>query len=211
MDIIRKVGYCPHCGNSAPQRLIQSHYNSECDADGQQTAPPEGYFVSVCDTCNGLLLYLAYGYVPEESDFLSSELLWPDDARVPIDIPEEVGDIYREALKLRKLSPAAFAIHIRKALEAVCDEQRVPSGTLDSRLKKLSEMGSIPSVLGEMAFTIKDLGNIAAHDLKNTISVFEVCCIEDYFRAILDYLYVMPAKLELYDGIRNQFKKKSRS
>lgn len=58
---IRKIAYCTHCGNRAPQELIHTQEYWEriwSSNDGKEAEPVLwSMFVAVCDTCSQLLLY----------------------------------------------------------------------------------------------------------------------------------------------------------
>ena len=51
---IRKVLYCPHCGNKAPQRLVHTQrymVRTWAVANGKEDEAPWSIFVVVCETC----------------------------------------------------------------------------------------------------------------------------------------------------------------
>lgn len=116
MDDIRRVAFCPHCGNKAPQKLIHYQYFEGTGWDTQDGTPiddiPGSHFVAVCETCNQILLYGQFGeYTEDESiDFKRAELLWPDPGKLHQSVPKIVADIYDEAIRIKSLAPNAFAV-----------------------------------------------------------------------------------------------------
>src|SRR5438067_9522837 len=122
MEEIRKVAFCPHCSNRAPQKLLHRHHCSEQvwfewdehdkDEEGEMDAT---YFIATCDTCQGLQLYAAFDYHPSDEEFHLTRLLWPETGVALDTIPERVADIYSEALKIKNVAPNAFAVQIRRA------------------------------------------------------------------------------------------------
>ena len=153
MEEIRKVAFCPHCGNKATQKLIHSHRCSErvwlmwdelgTDEESQMDAT---YFVAICETCQGILLYGAFDEYPEDESFQLTKLLWPEFGVSHEAIPDKVAAIYDEAARIKNLAPNAFAVQIRRALEAVCEDRGAKKSVLQAMLKELSDRGVIKSV-----------------------------------------------------------------
>jgi hypothetical protein len=125
--IIRCVAFCPHCGNRAPQKLVykKHFYSYGFDMQGNKTDNdlPAAYFIAECETCHEILVYLAEAHIPDEKNFIDSSLIWPDPGFLGQGVPELIKAIYREATVIKNLAPNAFAVQIRRALEALCDER----------------------------------------------------------------------------------------
>ena len=64
---------------------------------------------------------------------------------------------------------------------------------LAERLKNLANSGRIPQTLAEMAQQLRLLRNLGAHD--DEVTEEDVPIILDFLEAILEYLYVAPAKI----------------
>jgi hypothetical protein len=64
MATIRRVAFCPHCNNRAPQSLIHSQ---PCEMKGYGTTDdsedliPSAYYIASCDTCQEILVYSDFG------------------------------------------------------------------------------------------------------------------------------------------------------
>ncbi|MFL5699366.1 MAG: DUF4145 domain-containing protein [Ktedonobacteraceae bacterium] len=67
---------------------------------------------------------------------------------------------------------------------------------LAQRLDKLAASGRIPLPLAQMALQIKQLRNLGAHAAEDEVNEVDVPIILDFLEAILEYLYVAPAKIE---------------
>src|SRR5882724_9074915 len=138
---LRRVAFCPHCGNTAPQRLLYSHsyetdwYGPDGRLDPEMTPQSEA-LLFVCETCGEALLYA--GVARSESNAWP-ELAYPEGVTLPDSVPEPIRDVYAEAARIKRLAPLGFTILIRKALEAICDDRKIPAGVLNARLKKLVE------------------------------------------------------------------------
>lgn len=197
---IRCVAFCPHCGNRVPQQLVyQTHFCSYgFDREGNKTDYdcPAAYFVAECGTCHEILVYLAEGYLPEEDKFSDAGLIWPDPGFLDPGVPELIREIYKEAKVIKNLAPNAFAVQIRRALEALCDDRGAKKGNLFDRLNELAKNQEIPPVLSEMSDVIRLIGNIGAHASQQNVKPGHVRVIDEFFKAIIEYVYVAPRKIK---------------
>lgn len=203
MDEIRKVGFCPHCGNRAPQKLLYRHHCSEIawimrdEEDKDEESPLDAvYFIATCETCRGILLYASFDSYPEDEQFHLTRLVWPESGVSHEFIPEKVSNIYDEAERIKNIAPNAFAVQIRRALEAVCEDRGAKSNVLQAMLKELSDRGEIPPVLAEMTDVLRLLGNIGAHAADQSVRPSQVYALDEFFRAVVEYVYVAPSKLK---------------
>ena len=199
METIRRVAFCPHCGNRAPQRLIhtQEYLGQGYSRDGSMDNNiPCAYYVAVCETCNEILLYDVFGDIVEDKDFHRADLVWPDPGVLHKSVPKAIAECYVEAARIKNLAPNAFAVQIRRALEALCDDRGAKKGVLQLRLQDLASRSEIPPVLAEMTDVLRLLGNIGAHAADQSVKPGHVLAIDDFFRVIIEYVYVAPSKLK---------------
>ena len=171
---------------------------------------PSAYYVAVCETCNEVLLYHAIFSV-EDKDFPFADLLWPDPGVLHEAVPKTVADCYSEAARIKNLAPNAFAVQIRRALEAICDDRDTNREVLQRRLQELASRGEIPSILAEMTDVLRLLGNIGAHATDQSVKPGHVQAIDDFFRAVVEYVYVAPSKLKEFRDRLEHFGTKSDS
>jgi len=211
-DNIRKVSYCPHCGNRAPQRLIhiQKHFERSWSvSDGSESEPtPWSTFIAVCETCGHLLLYDNPGDVIGEKDFYKCSLVFPLEAKLHNAVPEKISKIYDEAHRIKEIAPNAFAVQIRRALEALCEDRGVDHGNLQQKIKELAAKGDVPPVLSEVSDALRLLGNIGAHGVDESVHPLLAYAVDDFFRAIVEYVYVAPSKLRDFKKQMNKYTKK---
>jgi hypothetical protein len=198
---ITNIAYCPHCGNEAPQRLIhkQNYYEKSWDATtGERTEEdvPRSSFVAACATCGNVLIYDNPGDQTDERRFASCSLVYPKTPLLSSVIPRQIANSYAEAFKVRAISPNAFAVLIRRTLEILCNERGVTKGTLANRLKVLSDKGELPPILSQTTDLLRLIGNIGAHGSEQSVHPLQVRAIDDFFTAIVEYLYVAPKKIE---------------
>lgn len=214
MGDIRRVTFCPHCGNKAPQKLIHSQYFEDTGWDTKEGTPiddiPGSYFVAVCETCNQILLYGKFGEYPEDEsiEFRGADLLWPDQSKLHKSVPKVVADIYDEAIRIKSHAPNAFAVQIRRSLEAICEDKGAKQGSLQKRLKDLANKGEIPPVLAETTDVLRILGNLGAHAANQSVKPWQVFTIDSFFRTFIEYVYVAPSKLAEFRASLKDFHSK---
>lgn len=187
------IGFCPHCGNTTPQALVGRGIKRE---DGVAFH----YQLTECGTCSGILLWKedvdAAG--PRAYEILSqpfARLLWPKSAELHECVPESVRRCYTEAAKIKALAPNAFANQIRRSLEAVCRDRGASQNSLASSLKELASKGDIPPVLAEMSDLIRVIGNMGSHASEDDVPPTFVPAIDDFFNAVIEYVYVGPYRI----------------
>lgn len=82
-------------------------------------------------------------------------------------VPDIVRAIYAETIIAIDDDALTLAsLGLRGTIEAVCNDQKVPGKTLDTRINKLSSLGLISSRDAERLHAIRFLGNDAAHEIK---------------------------------------------
>jgi hypothetical protein len=196
---------CPSCGNRTPHRVVFVHehigtwYNTDGTiSDGSE--PPSIYTVFECATCHDISLYEHL----EPLDFDGATLLYPKGDSLHKSVPLQVASNFSEAKRIQTVSPNAFAVLVRRALEAVCDDRKVPPGTLAKRLAALAKKGEIPPVLAEISSVLRSLGNSGAHNTNQRVTVPMTWAMDEFFRALVEYVYVAPFRLQ-------EFRKKSGS
>lgn len=195
------TGLCPHCGTVTLQECVFTHdflqrtydatYGYETEADLGCT-----YFVATCGACSDLLVYYEPGYEDPVDTFTERTLVYPTSARLSECVPTRVRQIYDEAYLIRRLSPSGFAVLIRRALEAVANDRGVLGGGLHSQLRRLASRGEIPPVLAEMGQVVRLLGNNGAHDSHEEITALHTRILDEMFRAIIQYVYVLPCRMD---------------
>ncbi len=190
------VFVCPHCGNKTPHKSVFSHsyVGDWYGSDGQLAEdPPTSYYIGyACATCGDLSIYENHEYDGDEEP----TLVFPSDVNLDASIPDIVASNYRESKRVQKVSPNAFAVLIRRSLEALCDDRDVAQGTLHARLKSLAENGEIPPVLVEVTDVLRTLGNSGAHNTDQKVTVPLTWQMDKFFRTLVEYVYVAPARLK---------------
>jgi len=187
---------CPHCGNQTPHKLVFKHtYDGRWyGSDGKLSEEPEPssiYFAFECATCHDISLYHLF----EPQEYKDATLMYPQSGTLDESVPSAVANNYREAKAVQNVSPNAFAVLIRRALEAMCDDRGVPTGRLQQRLEQLAKRGEIPPILAEITSVLRTLGNSGAHNTSQCVTVPMTWKMDEFFRALVEYVYIAPSKL----------------
>jgi hypothetical protein len=123
------------------------------------------------------------------------DLVWPQTITLHHSVPQRIRDVYEEATRIKQRAPNAFANQIRRSLEALCNDRGAAGRDLKDKLRQLSERGEIPSVLAEMTDVLRLFGNLGSHDDEVSVGPEYVGIIDDFFRAIVEYVYVAPHRV----------------
>jgi len=183
------------------------------------------YFVAVCETCkNPLLCYFGSEFADEQQvAFRDSTLLWPTvgdlgdlsdrnlsrdtavgevvakacrDTPTPPSVPDKVYRCYRKAMRTQKTDPRSYAVGIRRALEAICNDRCAVEGKLEKRLKDLASKNVIPPVLAGVSDVIRVVGNTGAHENQDRITAYDAAVINKFFLLVVEYVYILPKQVK---------------
>ncbi len=122
-------------------------------------------------------------------------ILYPEVRPHLTNLPEPIEKNYRSALKIHNIEPSACAVLVGRTLEAVCKYEKVIGKTLSDKVNNLVNSDRIPLTLAQMAHQLRQIRNLGAHDAEDEVTEEDVPVILDFLEAILEYLYVAPAKI----------------
>lgn len=160
--------------------------------------PPCEYYVATCSTCNDLLLYHNFIDQTDREHFCEATLIHPSNRQLPDSVPDTIRQAYAEAARIQNIAPNAYAVMVRRALEAVCDDRKVQNGSLQKRLAILAGRGELPATLVEMTTILRTLGNSGAHYTIKGVTALMTWGMDEFFRAIVEYVYIAPSKIERF-------------
>ena len=185
----RAIAFCPHCGNTAPQRQVGVHSRLRGPNEAQY------YTLVSCETCDRGLLYLsglpdapAHQLINAPFSLEGRELVWPQGNELHEAVPDPVRVCYNEACAVKRVAPNAFANQVRRSLEALCRDRGAQGRVLAQSLKELADRGEIPPVLAEMTDILRFLGNIGSHAAEEQVEPEYVDAIDDFFKAVVEYV-----------------------
>jgi len=201
MSKITNIMFCYNCYNKTPQTLLHTHdfkdggfYQS---GERSEFTWQTRYFITLCESCNVISIYYASDeiYLPE--NFNKAKILFPHQRINLFLLPDTVRKCYTEALSVKGANPNAFAVLIRKSLEAICDNQGIKGNNLFSKLSNLIQIKEFPDSLNEISSLLRRLGNIGAHNSSLDVKPGYVFIIDELFSYIVEYLYIQPNKITL--------------
>ncbi|RBP75290.1 uncharacterized protein DUF4145 [Shewanella putrefaciens] len=199
--------YCPYCNSDKGIEFRYfSDYRDQCFS--LNLTDPYIYehngrmFVSECISCGRLILSDDYGGQLAPKLFSKTEMVYPTSLSSNFSIPHEVRVTYDSAKRIQWLNSEAFVLSIRKCIEITCKLHGIEKGTLEKKLKNLCVQLEIPEMIAKVAHNIRLVGNQAAHDI-NDINPVNIQKIDELFNVLMDYIYVLPAKLDWFDRVNN--------
>jgi Domain of unknown function (DUF4145) len=191
---------CGHCGN---QTVWELHEPYETDKKSSkrtwEVSEYKVYTTLMCSTCFQPTLrktIMVYLEVDNELVEGETEILYPTKIVQLKNLPETIEKKYQAALRVRFIEPNACAVLVGRTLEAACNHENAEGRNLAQKLNELAQRGRIPDTLAEMAQQLRELRNLGAHDAEDEVTEEDVPIILDFLEAILEYLYVAPAKIE---------------
>jgi hypothetical protein len=198
----KTVRHCWHCNNTTLHEVVFTYSSPALwdhvvdpyeDASQIEEIEPIRYYVLECSTCKDFAL--VGGFVTELPEKLHDyPVLYPESREFPSCVPKDIRKAYIEAIEIRLRAPNAFAGQIRKALEILCNEQNASGKTLAEKLRSLVAKGVLPATLAEMTDIIREIGNAGVHAI-GSVSFLDTGLIDDFFRSIVEYVYVAPDQI----------------
>ena len=133
-------------------------------------------------------------------------MIFPRHASRPIDpeVPEPYRTDFLEACAVLQLSPKASAAISRRILQTVLREElRIKRSSLVAEIDEFITCSDVPSYLTEAVDAIRNVGNFAAHPLKDTYtgSIVEVESGEaewllEVLDSLFDFIFVQPKRIQ---------------
>lgn len=209
----KTVRHCGHCSNQTLHQVV-FHYSSPAlwdhiadpyeDEGKLEEIEPILYYVLECSTCKDISL--VGGYVTELPEKMHDyPLLYPESIELPDSVPQSIRAVYVEGAEIRHRAPNAFAGQIRKALELLCDDKEASGRDLFHKLQSLADTGILPATLANMTGLIRKIGNSDVHS-KGKVYFFDTALIDDFFRTVIEYVYVAPVMIESLKNRLDKYK-----
>lgn len=200
---------CPHCNTTV-------HINwSETDAyivDESKTDDGAAIFHGLCPSCYGLIVKLCYGPTGQGQfnqlvllKNTKEEIIYPEYYVRPIEpeVPVDHKNDYREACAVLNISPKASAAISRRILQKILrEEYNINKNTLAQEIDEFITLQGVPAHLSTAIDAVRNIGNFAAHPMKdtNTGQIIEVEPGEaewllDVLESLFDFTFVQPKRL----------------
>lgn len=173
-----------------------------------------GFSAGFCPSCGGIILkyqegeYATGGRGEYYLLSVSSErVIYPignGRSELPVEVPKPYRDDYKEASLVLEFSPKASAALSRRCLQCFLNaELNIKKGSLVQEIEEFINTQKVPSFIIECVDAIRNVGNFAAHPLKDK-STGEIVDVEpgesewllDVLEALFDFYFVQPQKLQ---------------
>lgn len=203
---------CPHCTVA---------FNVEFDETEtwQDTETKEGYQVAYehCPDCHNLIVLLQYGKINKDrmlEPVTREELLFPKvvTRMVEPEVPADYSRDYLEAAGIINFSPKASAAVSRRLLQMILREHfKIQRPNLAQEIDAFLQLKDVPSYLSEAVDAIRNIGNFAAHPLKETatntiveVEPGEAEWLLEVLESLFDFAFVQPQRLAKRRASLNQ-------
>ena len=203
---------CPHCQTSI--NLPAEEESSIAWRRDESEDDKEGYGISFghCPECGQLVILYKVGVYNFSNvgayldPLYEEEILYPKffTRSVEPEVPEKYKVDYLEACGVLSISPKASAAISRRILQNILrDEFKVKHSSLANEIDEFIKRKDVPSYLTSAIDAIRNIGNFAAHPLKdtNTGAIIEVEAGEaewllEVNESLFDFAFIQPKKLK---------------
>lgn len=168
----------------------------------------------VCPACNQAIIQLGAQRQRAESEEIPTFLAFPKTTgrlRAAPEVPTHIAEDYHEACAVLMDSPKASAALSRRCLQVVLRENGFAQNDLAPAIQAALDSKILPSAIAENLDAIRNIGNFAAHPMKDT-STGQILPVEpheadwnlDVLEELFDFYYIGPAKAKLKRDALNE-------
>lgn len=211
---------CPHCAKGIYLKVIRcavSPYNPKnFSGELEETGPGYGLSFGICPSCYKLIAFFEEGTALSENLILKeftltevskTEVIYPKFATSPpIDpkVPLKYRKVFEEAVAVLIPSPKASAAISRRLLQQILREEfKLGPASLAKEIEGFLQLDNVPSYIGNAVDAIRNVGNFAAHPLKDTntgqiidVEPGEAEWLLEVLDLLFDFTFVQPQRLE---------------
>ena len=198
-DVIK----CFHCGNETLMRQTSEFQwgSRDDDFDFHYT-----YEMFACPVCHKITLRETYGDETMIEPDHRGEMRWYNNKTIlfPINsidsgsIPPKVKEAFEATLKTKGIDKNVCLMALRRTLELILKDKGATEWGLKDKIEEIAEKGLLPDTLKEASSLTKILGDSAAHDKDLEIDQHDVESMAEFVEFIIEYLYVVPDKINTY-------------
>lgn len=205
---------CYHCGNLVNCKLVFADSSAllfEQFLNPDQTIDKFyrkfDFLNYKCSTCGGINLIGGFcdnddeafedrenykRLYPEGPSIVPPKHHWGDNTSP---IPSKLVRTYEEIWHLKHQAPNAFGNQIRRCLEFICMDKQAEGANLYKQLVNLYDKGWLPGNYKGISNIIRSVGNMGSHLSERELDYWDVELLDEFFRMIVNYIYVIPSKL----------------
>jgi hypothetical protein len=203
----QKLVKCYHCGNETLMNLKGEYYWKDVEEEGHYYFSSDLYYeLYACPVCHNVSLTKRYtdDSMIEQTckgdtrNFYDETTIYPMSSFDNKAVPRKIAEAFEAALKVKNIDNGVCLIALRKTLELVLCEKGAKKWSLQDKIEEIAAKGLLPEALKEASQFAKILGNAAAHGNDEHIDSNDVSLMTEFIKYILEYLYILPHKIETY-------------
>jgi hypothetical protein len=201
---------CPICGNGI--YFESEFYNVSSTHRTEENAWGYALFSGSCPLCNELIICREKGelFIDDNGEtmasFKNTEILYPTISYKEIsqEVPEKYKKDFLEACAVLPVSSKASAALSRRILQDILrGELGIQKPNLAQEIDEFIQKTDVPSYLTEAVDAVRNIGNFAAHPLKDTntgliieVETGEAEWLLEVNEALFDFVFVQPKRLQ---------------
>ncbi|WP_207655824.1 DUF4145 domain-containing protein [Vallitalea okinawensis] len=203
---------CPHCKKDIHLVKTENCCHEIKSQVGYNSGVGCGTASGVCPACNKLIVFYVEGRLMLDDEFCdyymqepydTEQIIYPDNVSnvtLPDEVPPEYKKDFDEAAKVLLLSPKASAALSRRCLQNFLHNHlKIKKRSLASEIEEFICLNNIPSYIAEAVDAVRNIGNFAAHPLKDT-NTGEIVDVEsgeaewllEVLQTLFDFYFVLP-------------------
>lgn len=194
---------CPHCRVAIHPEFTAEWIRGSGQVGREGPAVTSWRIRSMeCPSCHKAILFLDK-FISNQQGFIPS-LIYPKGhsrASAPSEVPEDLREDFNEAVAVLGDSPKASSALSRRCLQNLLRAQGYTQHDLVKAIDALLVSKALPSSLAGNVDAIRNIGNFAAHPMKDTnsgailpVEPHEAEWNLDVLDGLFDFYYVQPAK-----------------
>ncbi len=202
---------CPCCKTRTKHKKVWENKNRE---EEEGIWEIKNYFLMECLGCGTPILKKEYLfsedlYINQKGEVEAKTTFWPTISFRDIEmkqispLPMNVRKIYEEIIKSYNLKLYTLcAAGIRVIIEAVCKEENILQGDLETKINTLKEKGVITENIKEGLHQNRIIGNEALHEIR-VFGDYELKTAIELIEILLESHYGSPEKAQALKDILN--------
>lgn len=195
---------CPHCRVAIHPEFAADWVRGGAAVGREDHGTTTWWVKSMeCPSCHKAILLLDKHQSNDRKDVITS-MIYPRGhtrANASPEVPEDLGEDFNEAVAVLGDSPKASAALSRRCLQNLLKSQGYIQYDLVKAIDALLASRSLPSSLAGNVDAIRNIGNFAAHPMKDTnsgailpVEPHEAEWNLDVLEGLFDFYFVQPAK-----------------
>lgn len=197
---------CFHCGNETPMQKVGKYTWGSRDMEFSEIDFLYEYELFACPVCHKVTLRETYSDetmmnccdYDQLSYFNEQIILFPQNSMESQSIPQKIKEAYSAALKTKGIDKSICLMALRRTLELLLKDKGATKWGLKDKIEEIAAKGLLPDTLKEASSLAKLLGDTAAHDKELEIDEHDVEAMAEFVGFIIEYLYIVPDKINTY-------------